>query len=114
MMEIGEQPESSRPREPLGIHIAESCSAADRSVSTAGERDPCETSAYQLQWRTTEKHVLIVEGGRTVCHGGRFSQTVEVQGNPVSIAEIGAVLARRGCPGRGYGRIAMEAAEPLF
>jgi hypothetical protein len=67
-----------------------------------------------LQWRTSEKHVLIVEGGRTVGNAGRFSQTVEVQGDPVSIAEIGAVVARRGCPGREYCRIAMEAAEPLF
>jgi predicted GNAT family N-acyltransferase len=111
MMEIGEQPESSSPREPIEVHIVECYSAADRSDLAEGEKDPSETSVYQLQWRPTEKHVLVVEGEKTVCHVGLVGQTVEVQGNHVSIAGIGGVLARRGCRGRGYCRIAMEAAE---
>jgi predicted GNAT family N-acyltransferase len=111
MMETGRQPESSRSRKPIEVQIVESYSAADRSDLARGEKDPSQTSAYQLQWRPTETHVLVVEGGRTVCHVGIVGQTVEVQGNPVSIAGIGGVLARRGCRGRGYCRIAMEAAE---
>jgi predicted GNAT family N-acyltransferase len=111
MMETGRQRESSRSRKPIEVQIVESYSAADRSDLAGGEKDPSQTSAYQLQWRPTETHVLVVEGGRTVCHVGIVGQTVEVQGNPVSIAGIGGVLARRGCRGRGYCRIAMEAAE---
>jgi predicted GNAT family N-acyltransferase len=111
MMEIGGQPESSRQREPLEVQIVDSYSAADRYDLAGGEKDPSETSVYQLQWRPTEKHVLVVEGGKTVCHVGLVGQTVEVQGNRVSIAGIGGVLARRGCRGRGYCRIAMDAAE---
>jgi predicted GNAT family N-acyltransferase len=42
---------------------------------------------------------------------GLLGHTVEVQENPVSIAGIGGVLVRRGCRGRGYCRVAMEAAE---
>jgi predicted GNAT family N-acyltransferase len=111
MMEIGGQPESFRPREPLEVQIVDSYSAADRSDLAGEEKDPSETSVYQLQWRPTEKHVLVVQGGKTVCHVGLVGQTVEVQENSVSIAGVGGVLARRECRGRGYCRIAMEAAE---
>ena len=111
MKELDEQPVPSSRREPFEVQIVESYSAADRNDLAGGEKDPSETSVYQLQWRPTEKHILVVEAGMTVCHVGLVGQTVEVQGNPVSIAGIGGVLARRGCRGRGYCRMAMEAAE---
>lgn len=111
MIGTGGQPECSRSRGPLEVQIAEFYSAADRSDLADGENDPSQTRIYQLQWRPTEKHVLLVEAGKTVCHVGIVAHTVKVQGNPVSIAGIGGVLARRACRGRGYARIAMEAAE---
>lgn len=110
-MEIVGQPESSSSREFLEVQVVDSYSAADRSGLAGGEKDPSQTSAYQLQWRPTEKHVFVVKEGATVCHVGLVGQTVEVQGNPVSVAGIGGVLARRECRGHGYCRIAMEAAE---
>lgn len=111
MTEIRGQPQSLGPKEPLEVQIVESYSAADRNALAGGEKDPSQTIAYQLQWRPTEKHVFVVEGRKTVCHVGLIRQTVEVQGNPVSVAGIGGVLVRRECRGRGYCRIAMEAAE---
>jgi predicted GNAT family N-acyltransferase len=111
MTKISGQAQSFVPKEPLEVQIVESYSAADRNDLAGGEKDPSQTSAYQLQWRPTEKHVLVVEGRKRVCHLGLVRQTVEVQGNLVSVAGIGGVLARRECRGRGYCRIAMEAAE---
>jgi hypothetical protein len=113
MMEIEEQPESSWQREPLKVQIVNSYSAAERDDLAGGEKDPSETSVYRFEWRPTEKHVLVVEGGKTVCHVGLVAQTVEVQGNAISIAGIGGVLVRHGSRGRGYCRIAMEAAEAI-
>jgi hypothetical protein len=110
-MEIVGQAESSSSRECLEVQIVDSYSAADRSDLAGGEKDPSQTGAYQLQWRPTEKHVFVVRDEATVCHVGLVGQTVEVQGNPVSVAGIGGVLARRECRGHGYCRIAMEAAE---
>ena len=110
-MEIVGQPESSSSREYLEVRVVDSYSAAARSGLAGGEKDPSQTSAYQLQWRPTEKHVFVVKEGATVCHVGLVGQTVEVQGNPVPVAGFGGVLARRECRGRGYCRIAMEAAE---
>jgi predicted GNAT family N-acyltransferase len=110
-MEIVGQPESSSSGECLEVQVVDSYSAADRSGLAGGEKDPSQTSAYQLQWRPTEKHVFVVKEGATVCHVGLVGQTVEVQGKSVSVAGIGGVLARRECRGRGYCRIAMEAAE---
>ncbi|MGO9519072.1 MAG: GNAT family N-acetyltransferase, partial [Candidatus Korobacteraceae bacterium] len=83
----------------------------DRSELAGGETDPSQTGAYQLQWRPTGKHVLIVESGRNVCHVGLVKHTVAVDGNPVPVAGIGGVLTRPECRGRGYARIAMKAAE---
>ena len=110
-MEIVRRPESSSSRGCLEVRVVDSYSAADRSGLAGGEKDPSQTGAYQLQWRPAEKHVFVVKEGATVCHVGLVGQTVEVQGNPVSLAGIGGVLARRECRGRGYCRIAMEAAE---
>jgi predicted GNAT family N-acyltransferase len=110
-MEMVRQPESSSSRQCLEVRVVDSYSAADRSGLAGGEKDPNQTAAYQLQWRPTEKHVFVVKEGATVCHVGLVGQTVEVQGSPVYVAGIGGVLARRECRGRGYCRIAMEAAE---
>lgn len=79
MIEIGGQPESSTPREPLAIQIVESYSVADRDDLAGGEKDPSQTSSYQLQWRPTEKHVFVVEAGKRICHVGVVQQIVEVQ-----------------------------------
>jgi hypothetical protein len=111
MTKISGQAQSFVREEPLEVQIVESYSAADRNDLAGGEKDPSQTSAYQLQWRPTEKQVLVVEGRKRVCHVGLVRHTVEVQGNLVSVAGIGGVLARCECRGRGYCRIAMEAAE---
>jgi len=96
---------------PIELSVVEFYSAADRSELAGGEKDPSQTSVYQLQWRPTEKHVLIVEGGKKVCHVGLLKHTVAVAGQTVPVAGIGGVLTRPECRGLGYGRMAMKAAE---
>lgn len=107
------QPQSLIPPAPIDVRLAEFYSEADRRDLAGGEKDPSQTSAYQLQWRPTEKHVLVFEGARKVCHVGLVKHTVAVEGHPVAVAGIGGVLTRPECRGRGYGRIAMKAAEAL-
>ena len=107
------QPQSLMPPAPMDVRVVDFYSEADRSDLAGGEKDTSQTRAYQLQWRPTEKHVLIVEGGRNVCHVGLVKHTVAVEGHPVAVAGIGGVLTRPECRGRGYGRIAMKAAEAL-
>jgi predicted acetyltransferase len=97
--------------ESVEVRIVDCYTAEDRTELAGMEEDPSQTRVFQLQWRPTEKHVLVVERGKKVCHVGLVQQTVEVQGNPVVVAGIGGVLARSECRGRGYCRIAMEAAE---
>jgi len=105
------QPQSPMPPAPIEVRVVESYSEADRRELAGGEEDPSQTSAYQLQWRPTEKHVLTVEGGRMVCHVGLLKHSVTVEGHLVAIAGIGGVLTRPECRGRGYGRMAMREAE---
>jgi aminoglycoside 2'-N-acetyltransferase I len=111
LLENDMQSQSSTPPAPIEVRVVEIYSGADRSDLAGGEKDPSQTSAYQLQWRPTEKHVLIVEGGRNVCHVGLVKHSVAVEGNPVPVAGIGGVLTRPECRGRGYARVAMKAAE---
>jgi hypothetical protein len=101
----------SGPREHVEVQIVDSYSAAERNDLTGGEKDPSQTHAYGLQWRPTEKHVFVFEAGKRVCHVGIVRQTVVVRGHPSDVAGIGGVLVRHGCRGRGYCRVAMEAAE---
>ncbi len=103
--------QSLMPHAPIDVRVEEFYSGADRSDLAGGEKDPSQTSGYQLQWRPTEKHVLILEGGRKACHVGLVKHTVAVEGQPVPVAGIGGVLTRPECRGRGYARIAMMAAE---
>jgi GNAT superfamily N-acetyltransferase len=95
----------------LEIQISDSYSPAEKNDLAGGEPDPSETHPYALQWRPTEKHIFIAEGGMRICHVGLVCETVEVNGNPVAVAGIGGVLARREYRGRGYSRLAIEAAE---
>ena len=105
------QPQSLIPPAPIEVRVEDFYSEVDRRDLAGGEKDPSQTSAYQLQWRPTEKHVLIVAGGRKVCHVGLVKHCVAVEGHPVPVAGIGGVLTRPECRGRGHGRIAMKAAE---
>jgi aminoglycoside 2'-N-acetyltransferase I len=111
VMEIDGQPKSPTGMEPLEIQIVDAYSRADRDELAEGDEDPSRTHDYQLQWRPTEKHVLIVEGGQTACHVGLLKQLVEVNGEGVYVAGLGGVLTRAGCRGRGYAQKAMQTAE---
>jgi hypothetical protein len=80
MTKISGQAQSFVPKEPLEVQIVESYSAADRNDLAGGEKDPSQTSAYQLQWRPTEKHVLVVEGRKRVCHVGSSGRRLRFRG----------------------------------
>jgi hypothetical protein len=69
-----EPSQSSRPEEAIEVRIVEGYSAADRSELAGEENDPGQTSAYQLQWRPTEKHVVVVAGGKAVVLSGSSDQ----------------------------------------
>jgi len=111
LLENDMQSQPPLPAAPIEVRVVDSYSGEDRRDLASGEKDPSQTSAYQLQWRPTEKHVLILEGGRKVCHVGLVQHTVAVEGHAVAVAGIGGVLTRPECRGLGYGRIAMKAAE---
>jgi GNAT superfamily N-acetyltransferase len=94
--------------------ITDSYSAAEKNDLAGGEVDPSQTRAYALQWRPTEKHIFIVAGEKKLCHVGRVCETVEVYGHRIAVAGIGGVLVRHECRGRGYSRLAIEAAEDFM
>lgn len=93
------------------IEISHSYSLGDKKELAGGEEDPSRTREYKLQWRPTETHIFVCAGGKKLCHVGIVEQSVEIAGNSVGVAGIGGVLARSESRGRGYGRIAMRAAE---
>jgi GNAT superfamily N-acetyltransferase len=108
-----EEAQLRKPTKSLEIQVRDSYSAADRSELAGGEKDPSQTTVYQLRWRPTERHIFLLENGKRVCHVGIVEQAVEVQGNCFCVAGIGGVLVRQESRGRGYCRLAIEAAEAL-
>ena len=111
MMQTDRNAEPTSPIEPLEVRIVDSYTAEDRKELVGLEEDPSQTRVYQLDWRPTERHILVFQRGKRVCHVGLVHQTIEVHGNPIVVAGIGGVLARPECRGHGYCRIAIEAAE---
>jgi hypothetical protein len=88
-MTEGEPSESSRLEEGIEVRTGGSYFTADRRELAGEENDPSQTSAYQLPFRPTGRHVVVVAGGKTVVLSGSSRQTVEVQANPVSVAGMG-------------------------
>ena len=94
----------------MKLQVVDSYSRFERN-ELAGEEDPSQTGSYHLKWRPTEKHFLIIEGEKTVCHVGLLKHTVEVDRLPIHVAGIGGVVTRPECRGQGYAQLAMKAAE---
>jgi aminoglycoside 2'-N-acetyltransferase I len=111
VVEEGMDLRTSVPPEAIEVRLVNSYTAEDRLDLAGGQKDPSQTSEYGLQWRPTEKHVLVFAGGKAVCHVGLVKHTVIVDAHPVSVVGIGGVLTRSECRGHGYGRVGMEAAE---
>ena len=87
------------PAASVEVRVVEFFSEADRSDLAGGEKDPSQVRSYNLQWRPTEKLVLVFEGERKVCHVGLVKHQIAVAGQAVSVAGIGGVLTRPPCRG---------------
>jgi aminoglycoside 2'-N-acetyltransferase I len=93
------------------IHIVDTYTREDRNLLADGHEDPHQTSSDGLEWRRTEKHVLVYERSEMACHVGLLKHTVEVGLEHLEVGGIGGVLTRREFRGRGYARIAIAAAQ---
>ena len=80
---------------PYDIRIADSYSPAERSELAGDETDPSQTACYRLQWRPTEKHLLLFQGGEIACHLGLLSHSVEVASVPIPVVGFGGLLVRK-------------------
>ena len=98
---------------PYEIRIADFYSPAERSDLAGGETDPSQTACYQLQWRPTEKHLLLFQDREMVCHLGLLRHSVEVGGTPIPVVGFGGLLVRKECRGRGYAHAVIERAESI-
>ena len=96
---------------PIRIQVGDSYSRQDRNELSGGEEDPSQTHSFHLKWRLTDKHFLVMEGEKPICHVGLLKHTIEVAGFPIPIAGIGGVLTRPEYRGKGYALQAMQAAE---
>lgn len=68
------------------------------------------TAEHGLVWRPASWHVLVAEAGELVAHAGFLSHRVEVAERPVAVGGLGGVVVLPEAQGKGYARVAVEAA----
>jgi GNAT superfamily N-acetyltransferase len=95
----------------ISIEISSSYPLEVKLDIADGDEDPSRTHGYNLSWRPTETHIFVSAEGRKMCHVGLVRQTIAISGVSFDVAGAGGVLVRSGVRGRGYGRVAMTAAE---
>lgn len=95
----------------IDIRVECSYTAEDRSSLAGGEKDPSQTHSYHLQWRRTDRHVMVYRTGRLICHVGLLKHQVEVSGEPIWVAGVGSVLTHKDYRGQGFGRAGLRVAE---
>ena len=65
-------------------------------------------------WRPKDLHIILDVDDEAVSHVGLIEQTVEVAGQPVRVAGVGAVVTAGQMHGRGYAQKAMRYAEKVM
>jgi hypothetical protein len=95
------------------VRLVEGYSAEDRLLLAGGHSDPSQTASFGLAWEPKTLHVLVVASGITVAHAGLLERTVTVKDKLVRVAGIGGVLTRLDCRKKGFGQMAVQAAEEL-
>jgi hypothetical protein len=68
----------------------------------------------KYSWRPKDLHVIVDVGGEAVSHVGLVEQAVNVAGQSVRVAGVGAVVTAGGMHGRGYAQKAMRYAEKVM
>jgi GNAT superfamily N-acetyltransferase len=97
----------------MEVRVVEEYSAEDRLRLAGDQNDPSQTASYGLEWAPKTLHVLLVKSGITVAHAGLLERVVTVGDQLVKVAGIGGVLTRPDCRGKGFGQMAVQAAEEL-
>jgi GNAT superfamily N-acetyltransferase len=63
------------------------------------------------RWRPKELHFILDVDGQAASHVGLIDHTVEVEGQPVRVAGVGAVVTAGDLHGRGYAQKTLRHAE---
>jgi GNAT superfamily N-acetyltransferase len=109
--DMGTSLQSSAIDKSIDIRVECSYTAEDRSWLAGGEKDPNQVHSYQLQWRRTDRHLMVYRAGRLICHVGLLKHEVEISGEQIWVAGVGSVLTHKEYRGQGFGRAGLRAAE---
>jgi hypothetical protein len=93
--DMGTSLQSSAIDKSIDIRVEYSYTAEDRSWLAGGEKDPNQVHSYQLQWRRTDRHVMVYRAGRLICHVGLLKHEVEISGEQIWVAGVGSVLTHK-------------------
>ena len=69
---------------------------------------------HKYSWRPKDLHIILDVGGEAVSHVGLVEQAVNVAGQFVRVAGVGAVVTAGAMHGRGYAQKAMRYAEKVM
>jgi len=69
---------------------------------------------YDVEWQPKDVHFLLDVGAELVSHVGIVSRTIVVEGAPVRVAGVGAVVTHGEHHGKGYASALVRHVQELF
>jgi predicted N-acetyltransferase YhbS len=78
-------------------------SLEEAAALAGGETDPYGTDQLAITWQPKDRHVVVIEKGRTIGHAGFLPIEVEVGGTRVPGVGLGGVMVHPSVRGRGVG-----------
>jgi GNAT superfamily N-acetyltransferase len=80
-------------------------SLEDAAALAGGEVDPYGTEHLGITWKPGERHVVVIEAGRTIGHAGFLPIEVEAGGGMAPGVGLGGVMVHSTVRGRGIGEL---------
>lgn len=71
-------------------------------------------NSLNLRWRGKDLHFTLFEDGEAASHVGLLQHVVEVNGQPLTVGGVGAVVTRKQSQGKGYARRLMQQAADFM
>jgi GNAT superfamily N-acetyltransferase len=96
------------------VRVEDSVSDEERHELFGWGEDIFVVEGLNLKWRPKDLHLFVDVDGRPVTHVGLLQHTISVDGRPVKVCGVGAVVTTRTAHGQGYASHAMRHVKSLM
>jgi GNAT superfamily N-acetyltransferase len=98
----------------MKIRVDDKVSDEERRELFGWGEDIFVVEGLNLRWRSKDLHLFVDVDGRPVTHVGLLQHTISVDGRPVKVGGVGAVVTALASHGKGYASHAMRYVKTLM